>query len=104
MALHLLGEAQGAGKVMIDPLPEHVGAPSAGSLDPPLASQLAKGMAHGDQAAAVAGGQLALGGKPIALVPGAGVEHGTQVKVDLVMQRDWSSLEPVPRHRPSSSS
>src|SRR5437016_1726119 len=60
VALHLLGKAERPGEVMVDPLPEHVRAATTGPLDASLAGELAEGVPNGDQAAAVAAGQLPL--------------------------------------------
>ena len=57
---HLLGEAHRAGDVPVDAGLEDVGPAPTNAFDPALADELAKGVAHGDEAAAVALGQLAL--------------------------------------------
>ena len=66
---------------------------AAGALDPGLAGQLQEGAPDGDQAAAVAGRQLALGGQPVARSPLAAVERCPQVEVDLMMERHGPGVE-----------
>ncbi len=66
-----------------------------------LARQLRQGAADGDQAAAVARGELALRREPIAGRPVAGVERRREVEVDLVVQRDGPSSR---RNRAMSAS
>ena len=50
-----------------------------------------EGASDGDQAAAVAARELALGGQAVARRPLARIEGGPQVKIDLVVQRDGPS-------------
>ena len=67
-------------------------------LEAALAGQVAEGAADGDQAAAVALGELALGGQPVAGAPFARLEGGAQVKIDLVVERDRARQEPEACH------
>ena len=97
--LHLLGEAERAGEVALDPRREDGRAAAAGPLDPALAGQLGERPPDGDQAAAVALGELALRREEIAGTPFAVVERRAQVQVDLVMQRDGTELESETGHR-----
>ena len=57
-----------------------------------------EGAADGDQAAAVAIGELALRGELVARPPLAGVERGAQVEIDLVVERDRAREEPEACH------
>src|SRR4029453_2147775 len=57
-----------------------------------------------DHRAAVASGQLTLGGQAIAVLQVTGVERGLQVQVDLVVQRHGTELEPVLGHPSSETS
>ena len=74
-------------------------AAAAGPLDALLAGELRERPPDGDQAAAVALGELALGRQPVARLPLARVERGHQVEIDLVVQRDGTELEPETGHR-----
>ena len=97
--LHLLGERELAGEVAIDPGVQDERAAPARPLQPALADQLAERAPDGDQAAAIARRQVALGRQAIAGPPLAGVEGGLQVQVDLVVQRDRAELESETGHR-----
>ena len=77
-------------------------AAAAGPLEALLAGQLAQRAPDGDQAAAVALRELALGRQPVAGAPFARVEGGAQVEIDLVVQRDGSELEPEACHAVAS--
>ena len=97
--LHLLGEAHRAGKVALDPRPEDGRATAARPLQACLARQLRQGASDGDQAAAVARGELALRREEVAGSPLACVERRAEVQVDLVMKRDGTELESEVCHR-----
>ena len=71
---HLIGEAKAAGEVMVHPRTENSGPPAADALDALLASEIRERAPHGDQAAAVLVGQVALGRQPVAGLPFLGVE------------------------------
>ena len=79
-------------------------AAAARPLESLLADQLAERPPDGDQAAAVALRQVALGGQPVARAPLALVEGGLQVQVDLVVERDRAELESVTCHRAGRTS
>ena len=96
--LHLLGERHRAVEVEVDRRAGDERAPAAGPLEAALAGQVAERAADGDQAAAVALGQLALGRQPVARAPFARVERGAQVKIDLVVERDRARQEPEACH------
>ena len=67
-------------------------------LQPTLAGEIAQRAADGDEAAPVAGGELALRRQPVPGPPLAGVERRTQVEVDLVVERDRARQEPEACH------
>ena len=73
-------------------------AATAGALDAALAHQLAERVPDGDQAAAIARRQLALGRHSVTGSPLARVERGAQVAEHLVVQWDRSAFELEPRH------
>ena len=97
--LHLLGEAQGTGEIDVDPGCEDECSAAASPLEPAFADQLAHRAPDGDQAAAIASGELALGREPVAGAPFRCVEGGLQIEIDLVMERDRAELESEARHR-----
>ena len=80
------------------------GAAPAGPFEATLAGELVERAPDGDQAAAVATGQLAFGWESVARLPLAGVDGGLQVQVDLVVQRDGTELQSVARHGSLGSS
>ena len=67
--LHLLGEAERRCQVAHDPRGRHERAPAAGPLEALLASEIGERTADGDEAAAVALGELALRRQPVARPP-----------------------------------
>ena len=67
-------------------------------LEAALAGEVAEGAADRDQAAAVALGELALGGQPVAGAPFARLDGRAQVKIDLVVERDRARQEPEACH------
>ncbi len=101
--LHLLGEALDAGDVALDERRPDEGSATAGAIDPPFAHQLTEGVTDGDQAAAIACRQLALGRQPAAGAEFARFEGSLQVEIHLVVQRDRPNLELEPCHRPPST-
>ena len=103
-ALHLLGEAQRIGHADVESGREHERAAALAALEPPLPRELVEGAPDRDQRAAVHSRQLALGGQALADLELARIERGSQVNIDLVMQRDRAELEPVARHDSSGSS
>ena len=78
--LHLLGEAQGAGEVDVHPRREDECAAPAGAFESQFANELAQRAPDGDQAAAIAEGEVALGRQAIAGSPFARVEGRLQVE------------------------
>ena len=97
--LHLLGEREVAGEVPIDPGVEDERSAPAGTFHPPLAHELSECPPDRDEAAAIAGGQVALGRQAIPRPPLAGVQGALQVEVDLMVQRDRAELESETGHR-----
>ena len=61
--------------------------------------ELAEGTSDGDQAAAVALGEIPFRRQLVARLPFARVQGGLQVQVDLVVQRDGAEFEPEASHR-----
>ena len=100
-ALDLLGERHRALEVEVDRRAGDERAPAARPLEAPLAGEVAEGAADRDQAAAVALGELALGGQPVAGAPFARLDGRAQVKIDLVVERDRARQEPEACHAPS---
>src|SRR5262245_3905029 len=98
--LHLAGERLAAAEVQLEPGMEDVRAAPAGPLDAPLTCELREGATNGDQAAAVALGELTFRGQPVVRLPLAGVERRGKVEVDLVVQRDGTDDEPEAGHVP----
>ena len=76
------------GEVEVDAGRQHERALAPGPLDALLAHQLVERAPDGDEAAAIADREVTLGRHLIARVPVAAIQRGTQVQVDLVMQRD----------------
>ena len=72
--LHLVGEAHRSGEVTLYRGPEDGGAPVLASAADVARGQLGQGSSDGDQAAAVAVGQLALGRKTVTGRPFPGLE------------------------------
>src|SRR5512147_234884 len=103
-SLHLLGERQVPGEVPVDPGMEDERAATAGPLQASLADELAERPPDGDEAAAVADRQVALGREPVAGLPLARVEGGLEVQVDLVVERDRAELESETGHRRAGTS
>ena len=63
------------------------------ALDPLFARQLVESAADGDEAAAVVARQVTLGRESVARLVRALIEGRLQVKVDLMMKRNWAGLE-----------
>ncbi len=72
---------------------EHVRAAARRALEALLARQLVESAANRDQAAAVVAREVALGGKSIAGRIDALIQRRFQVKVDLMMKRNWAGPE-----------
>ena len=92
-AQHLLAEALRVRQVTVDARRDDGGAASSGTQQASLAGQLAQRAADGDEAAAVAAGQLALRWQQLVGAPLAGVQRAAQVEIDLVVQRDGAELQ-----------
>ncbi len=86
------------GDVAVDPRLEDERAASTRPFDPTLADELAERVTDGDQAAAIALGELSLGGHAVARTPLSGIERGLQIPKDLVVQWDWATFQLKARH------
>jgi hypothetical protein len=92
-ALHLLREAQGVRGADVEAGLEDERPAAARALEALLAGELIEGPPDRDQAAAIAGRQLALGREAVARLPLPRVERGLQVELDLVVQRDGPGIQ-----------
>lgn len=72
---------------------------TAGPLETLLPHQLAEGATDRDEAAAIALREVALGRQAVPWTPLGGIQGGSQVEVDLVVQRDGAKLESESGHR-----
>jgi hypothetical protein len=72
---------------------------AAAALHAPLAGELRQGPPDRDEAAAVAGGELAFRREEVAGTPFACIERRAEVEVDLMMKRDGTELESEAGHR-----
>ena len=85
--LHLLREADRRGQLADDTWRLDERAPAAGPLEAILAGEVGQRTPHGDEAAAVLLGELTLRRKPIPDRPLALVDSGSQVEIDLMVER-----------------
>ena len=85
---HLVGETARGEQVALDCRAGCEGPAALGPDHPVLAAQLVEGAADGDKAAAVAACKLALCRKALTRLPLTRLEGGTEVLVNLVVQRN----------------
>ena len=90
--------------VAVDARMEDERAAASSPLQALFTDQLAEGPSDGDQAAAVALGEVPFRRQLVARDPLAGVKGGLQVQVDLVVQRDGAVSELESRHRSPAAS
>ena len=95
---HLFVEAGRAEQIAFDRRLAHERAPTLGAREPVLSPQLIERTPNGDEAAAVASRQFALGGEPVARGPFPIVERSSKVLVDLMVQRHRARCYLETRH------